>query len=75
MEPRKCDPEKLDVVAEEASLSDASGVEGCKGDAGGIVVAAVQLAHGQHVAHLRKGHTCQHTVQSLLENAAQGQAF
>ncbi len=30
-----------------------TGVQGRKGDAGGIVEALVQLAHGQHVAHLR----------------------
>ena len=32
-----------------------TGVEGGKGDAGGLVQALVHLAHGQHVAHLRVG--------------------
>ena len=41
------------MVAEEPSLCDAPGVQGRKGDACLVVVAAVQLAHGQHVADLQ----------------------
>lgn len=42
------------VVPEESCLSNAARVEGGKGDARRFVVAAVELTHGEHVAHLGK---------------------